>query len=33
MGPEKGTELQPWAVHQNVQAEIYAIKARVTENM
>jgi len=33
MGPEKGAELQPWAVHQNVQAEIYAIKACLMENI
>jgi len=33
MGPEKGAELQPWAVHQNVQAEIYATKVFVMENI
>jgi hypothetical protein len=33
MGLEKGAELQPCAVHQIVQAEIYAIKAYVMENV
>ena len=33
MGPEKGAELQRWAVHQNVRVEIYAIKACVMENI
>jgi hypothetical protein len=32
-GSQEGAEFQPWAVHQNVQAEIYATKAFVMENI
>ena len=33
MGPENGAELQPWALHQSVKAEIYTIKSCVMENI